>query len=355
MAARAAKQDALTAYKSFKKAVKDGQRFDVLIIAGQELLLIQQARDFYVEHVLEPAQQDFDFCEMRGADVKGRELWDELTSLPFMGERRVVMIESPKEIRAADRVALTKYLVNPVPTTSLVMIQYLDDRRERVGAWASKNAMVLEFPELSISGREAWIAQYAKERGKTIQSEAASYLIETSTAQLIDIRSKLESAILYLGDESEINVQTLMKIGGVSSDYDLFKLQDAILRGNASLALKIARSLLDGGIELLALLGMLRGFLMRVWQVEAALKKPNSQELVKTVLGGQSFKSKEFITSAKRLGRERLQQLVLDLLELEIHAKSKTSDTEYGFYDWIWCFSTPKSNGTQVLSIAYTG
>ncbi|MBU1920885.1 DNA polymerase III subunit delta [bacterium] len=355
MAAKTAKTDALLAYKSFQKTIKDGKRFDVLVITGQELHLIQQARDFYVRSVLDPAQQDFDFCELRGSDIKGRELWDELTSLPFMAERRVVLIESPKEIKAAERAALTKYLANPVSTTSLVMIQFLEDKQDRLGAWSTKNAMVLDFPELNVGNREKWIVQYAKERGKTIQSEAISFLIETSSAQLIDIRSKLESASLYSGDDSEISVQTLMKIGGVSSDYDIFKLQDAILRGNASLALKIAKSLLDGGIELLALLGMLRGFLMRVWQVEAALRKPNSQEVIKAALGGQSFKSKEFIMSAKRLGRERLQQLVLDLLELEIHAKSKTSDTDYGFYDWIWCFSTPKSSGTQNLSIAYTG
>jgi hypothetical protein len=55
------------------------------------------------------------------------------------------------------------------------------------------------------------------------------------------------------------------------------------------------------------------------------------------------------------LGRDKLRWLVLELLELEIHAKSKSSDTVYGFYDWIWCFSTPKSNGTRSMSLAYTG
>jgi DNA polymerase-3 subunit delta len=355
VATRSSKPDALTAYKSFKKAVKDGKRYDVLVIAGQELYLINQARSFYIDTILEPGQRDFDLCELRGSDIKGRGLWDELTSLPFMGERRVVLIDSPKEIKQGERAALTKYLEKPAPTTSLVIVQHFEDKRERMGVWSSKGAMVLEFPELSLSNREKWIAQYVKERGKSIHSDAVSYLIETSNAQLMDIRSKLDSALLYVGDESDINVQTLMKIGGVSSDYDIFKLQDAILRGNASQALKIARSLLDGGIDLLALLGMLRGFLLRVWQVEAALHKSDREQKIKSILGAQSFKSKEFIVSAKRLGRHRLQQLVLDMLELEIHAKSKTSDTVYGFFNWIWCFSTPKSSGTQAVSIAYTG
>ena len=350
-----ARPDALAAYSAFKKAVKDGKRYDVLMIAGQELYLIQQAREFYIDHVLDEAQQDFDLCELRGSDIKGKGLWDELTSLPFMGERRVVLIESPKEIKQAERTALEAYLKKPAPSTSLVMVQYLEDRRDRVGAWSSKNAMVLEFPQLTVQNREKWIVQYVKEHGKTIQREAVSYLIETTSAQLMDIRSKLETAQLYTGDDSEITIKTLMKIGGVSSDYDLFKLQDAILRGNVSLALKISKSLLDGGFELLALLGMLRGFLMKVWQVEAALRRPKSQEVIKSVLGGQHFKSKEFIIAAKRLGATQLQQLVLDLLELEIHAKSKTSDTVYGFYDWIWCFSAPKSSGTRTVSIAYTG
>jgi DNA polymerase-3 subunit delta len=337
------------------KDVKGGKRYDILILSGQELHQINQARDFYIASILDQSQKDFDLCEMRGAEIKGRALWDELTSLPFMGERRVVLIDSPKEIKQSERAVLTKYLERPTPTTTLIMTQHFEDKRDRLGVWSSKGATVLEFPELRPDSRGKWIEQYAKNRGKSIQSDAVSYLIETSTAQLTDLRSKLDSALLFIGEEPDITVQTLMKIGGISSDYDLFRLQDAILRGNASEALKISRSLLEGGIELLAMLGMMRGFLMKIWQIESALHKPDAPKVIEAVLGGQKFKSQGFMSAARRLGRDRLRWLVLELLELEIHAKSKSSDTVYGFYDWIWCFSTPKSSGTRSMSLAYTG
>jgi DNA polymerase III subunit delta len=352
---KSSKLDSLKVFQDFKKDVTAGKRYDILILCGQELHLINLARDFYIASALDQSQKDFDLCELRGADVKGRALWDELTSLPFMGQRRVVLIDSPKEIGKSDQIILTQYLERPAPSTTLIMTQSFTDKRDRPAVWYSKGAAVMEFAELSPKSRGMWIEQYAKKRGKSIQADAVSYLIETSSAQLTDLRTKLDSALLFIGDEASITIQTLMKIGGISSEYDIFRLQDAILRGNASDALKISRSLLEGGIQLLAMLGMMRGFLMKTWQIESAIHKPDAPMLIEAILGGQKFKSQEFIGAARRLGRDKLRWLVLGLLELEIHAKSKSSDTVYGFYDWIWCFSTPKSSGTRSMSLAYTG
>jgi DNA polymerase-3 subunit delta len=353
--ARSSRADGLSSLDSLKRDLADGKRYDVVALTGQDVLLIQTARDLYLNASLDSSQRGFDLCELRGSELKGHVLWNELTSLPFMADRRVVLIDSPKEIKQGERAALTKYLAHPVSTTSLVLIQIFEDRRDKLAAWSSKGSVVFEFPELREPARAKWIAQYVKKSRGVIKPEAIQHLVETSSAQLTDLRTKLDNSLLYLGDEKEITVATLMKIGGISSDYDIFKLQDELLRGNASEALKISKSLIEGGLELLALMGMMRGFLMRTWQVEAALSRPRPDEIIAEVLGGQKFKSNEFRTAAKRLGRERLRQLVVDFLELEIHAKSKSSDTVYGFYDWIWCFSTPKSNGTRTVPLAYTG
>jgi DNA polymerase III delta subunit len=187
-----------------------------------------------------------------------------------------------------------------------------------------------------------WVEACVKRSGKRLHPEAARYLVETSSKCLSDLAAKLSHAILFVGDEPEISVQTLMRISGVSSEFTVFQLEDAILARNAKEAQRIARSLLEGGEVLLRLVAFHRGTFMRLWQTQQAVRKPaawqntaEADQFWRELLGRQFFKINSFKTAARQAGEVQLRRAVEGLLRVEVEAKTSTHEVQQ-YFEWLW-------------------
>jgi hypothetical protein len=85
-----------------------------------------------------------------------------------------------------------------------------------------------------------------------------------------------------------------------------------------------------------------RGSVMRLWKVSRAIRKSADwqrsaagSEFWKTTFGRQEFKIDSFRTSAQAIGEPRLREAVVGLLELEVWAKSGSSEP-FRYYEWLW-------------------
>jgi DNA polymerase III delta subunit len=133
-----------------------------------------------------------------------------------------------------------------------------------------------------------------------------------------------------------------MKVSGVSSEYTVFQLEDAILKQRPVEAHAIARSLLEGGEALLRLLAFHRGSVLRLWKVSHVLGKKaewqrsaEAEEFWKAAFGRQSFKIDSFKSAARAIGETRLRRAVLGLVDLEVWAKSGSAEP-FLYYEWLW-------------------
>jgi DNA polymerase-3 subunit delta len=326
----------------FLEAVRKGKRFEMLLLCGEEEFLLREALREYVSRIVSPESADFNYCEYRAGEVSAESLWNSLITLPFAGDLRLIVldldVEPPKDVVKG----LLSYSRRPSATTSLVMTFVGDRRRLDWGDEEPVSLVEVEFKPLHERERMAWSEAYAKRSGKRLHADAASYLIETTSRSLSDLAAKLNHAILFVGEDPDVSVQVLMKVSGVSSEYTVFQLQDAILAQKAVEAHRIARSLLEGGEALLRLLAFHRGMLMRLWQTSRGLRKMKSlrsqveiDEFWKALLGGQLFKKNNFMNAAERLGEARLRRAVQGLLELEVEAKT-TSHEPHSYFEWLW-------------------
>jgi DNA polymerase-3 subunit delta len=324
----------------FLEAVRKGRRFETVWLRGDEEYLLREALQEFLAKTVPPECAGLDYGELRAGELTGESLWNALTTMPLMGERRVIVLDLNGGARKDVGEALSKYLHRPSPTTVLVLVS------SETGSvdWGEKRPSGLvevEFAALREPERTAWVEEYAKHNDKKLEPDAARYLIETSSKSLSDLAAKLRHAILFIGDERNIAVQTLMKVSGVSSEFTVFNLEDAILGRKAREAESIARSLLEGGEALLRLLAFHRGTLMRLWQTYGALhKRPpwGSDEIdrfLREQFGRQAFKVHSFRVAAQHFQERQLRRAVEGLLALEVEAKSGTHEV-HQYFEWLW-------------------
>jgi DNA polymerase-3 subunit delta len=325
----------------FLEAVRKGKRFETVLLRGEEEYLLREALQEFVSKTVPPESADFNYSELRASEVSGEALWNALTTMPFTGERRLIVLDLNGELRKDVAEALTAYVQRPSPTTTLVMVSSEGGKMDW-GEQRPESLVEVEFKPLSESDRMAWAETFVKLGGKKLHPDAARYLVETSSKGLSDLAAKLSHAILFVGDEPEISVHTLMKVSGVSSEFTVFNLEDAILGRNAIEAQRIAKSLLEGGEALLRLLAFHRGTLMRVWQTNRAVHKPaawqesgEADKFWKELFGRQAFKVNSFKVAAQRTNEVQLRNAIQHLLELEVEAKTGTHEV-HQYFEWLW-------------------
>lgn len=329
--------DLLPALKDLAQAVANGELFPVVTVGGSEEYLIQHARKLLLQHLLIGPAAEFDFVQLDAKSTDGATLWKQLTALPMFGARRVIEFFNPAGIRDGEtQLALENYLQRPSPSTSLILVQPLTRKpSKRDASGPSKFPAYLFFP-LKSPDRARFVHGFLRARGKSIEDAACDYLVESSSDQLQDIASKLEHLELYAGDEKTVSLQMAMRATGSSSEVNIFEFEDAIMAGNASRVLREARLLLESGLEAVVLLARLRNLALRLWVISGTVGRPGQEELIRKTLGGQVFKSKQFISASRRLGREQLANLLLNILQIEMNLKSKSADARYQIYDWLW-------------------
>ncbi len=348
--------EAIPAFRNLSKAIAKGETFPVVVLGGTEEFALSEAKRLLLNYLLKDASADFDYFECEAAAIDVKDLNSQLAALPMFGVRRVVVLNDPdglKKIRSESESELKqnlikKYVEHPSATTSLVLLQPLDrkpNKREQTALQNSPNSYW--FFELRSDDIAKFIRSYVKVQKKSIASNAVDYLIESSSSQLRDLKAKLEHLVLYAGEEEEVTLEMAMRATGITAEVNLFGFDDAFLEGNASRVLREARELLDKGMEDLALLGRLRSAISRIWVCGGLAARQATDEEFRAVLGGQIFKKSSFISASRRIGEQNLQDLILNLLQIELHAKSKPSSVRPLIFEWLWLACGGKKAGTR--------
>jgi DNA polymerase III subunit delta len=323
----------------FTTAVHKGKRFDVVLLRGAEDYLLREALEAYRSAAMPAEAAAFDLSELRSQDIDGKTLWNAVTTLPLLGERRLVILEIGSELKGDLAEAVKRYVAHPAKTTSFVMVMASDAGKD---ARMPSSVVDVEFPQLRDEGRASWAKRYAAKLKKKITDDALQYLVDSSSHGLADLASKLDHAALFIGTETEISTQVLMRVSGVSSEYTVYNLEEAIFQKKPVQAHRIARSLLEGGEALLRLLAFHRSTIFKLWQTGSILKRPaewqkgeEGQQALKDVFKRQIFKSEDFKRAAARYGTTRLREAVVELMELEVRLKTGSQDP-YLYYEWLW-------------------
>lgn len=220
--------------KVLRAAVKDGVFAPAYYLYGDDDYLKDEELKRVLEAAVDPATRDFNFENLRGADLDAETLGSMLSTPPMMADRRVMVIRDAGALKKDARAMLDKYLKNPASDVLLLLVAPSGAKEDK--GLVSK-ATAVEFAPLAGNRIPKWIAYYVEHDLKASITEGAITLLQESVGtELAQLRIELDKLISYTAG-GPINEAAVEAVVGVRSGETMGDFLDAVARRDPKTAL----------------------------------------------------------------------------------------------------------------------
>lgn len=262
--------------------------------------------------------------------------------LPMMSERRVVVVLRTEKLlkpkrrgKAAEEIAdagedgadaeppgdldaLTRYVQDPSPSTTLVLVASDIDRTRRAGKAILKHATVVEcwglkteknprFLDLRAAARmaEQMVRRAAAESGQQIDPAAARLVAERAGVDIVRLRGDIERLMLYAAGKPKITLADAQEVVSAETAQDDWAVTNAIQNRNTGEALRQLALALEAGAVPYMILGQLG------WFVRDKLVNVDPRRIPRAV--DALFRTDQDLKSSGGDPRVLLERLVVEL------------------------------------------
>lgn len=212
------------------KSLRAKQYKPVYFLMGEEPYFIDQVSDYIEQNVLDEGEKEFNQTILYGREVDVLSIISAARRFPMMAEHQVIIVKEAQNIR--DIEALQPYIEKPLDSTILVICYKYKtlDKRKTFTKKVNEKGIVLETKKLYADKIPAWITAYLKPKNYGIQPKAAVMLAEYLGNDLSRIVNELEKLSITVKPGSEITPGDVSSNIGISKDFNVFELQEALGR-----------------------------------------------------------------------------------------------------------------------------
>lgn len=220
----------------------------VYFFCGEEAYYIDLLSDYIEQNALDEADREFNQNVVYGKDVDLTSILGLAKQFPMMSDYQVVIVKEAQNIKEFNKSAdggdsskgnsnsstqqLIAYLQNPQPTTILVFaFKYKSiDKRSAIAKALQKNSVFIESNKLYDNQLPEWITNLVKEKNYTINPKATFLLAEFLGNDLSKISNEIDKLVINLPAGKEITTDLIQDNIGISKDFNVFELQDALAK-----------------------------------------------------------------------------------------------------------------------------
>ena len=215
-------------YKEIISSIVNKKLEPIYFLMGDEPYYIDKICDEFSRNLLTDEQKEFNQVTLYGKEITTEQIIAEAKQFPFGAEKRLVIIKEGQQLKNIE--LLESYLNNPQASTVLVIAykKKAIDKRKKFGKNLANKCIVFESNKIYNDRIPAWILSYVNEKGFSIDNSATAVLAEHVGSDLSKIANELEKIILALNKEEQITTKTIEYHVGISKDYNIFELQNAL-------------------------------------------------------------------------------------------------------------------------------
>ena len=213
----------------------------IYYLYGEEPFFIDVISDYIERNVLSDDEKAFNQQIVYGKDITIDVLIHYAREYPMMAERRVIIVKEAKELNRTIA-NLEPYVKNPSPTTLLVICYKYGkiDGKTKLAKELNKYVS-LESKKLYESDTLKWITKYLKDNNYTITQVASQLLVSFLGTDLGRIANELNKLKIILPKGTEITPSHIEENIGISKDFNVFELQNAIGKKEFPKAMQIIK------------------------------------------------------------------------------------------------------------------
>jgi len=288
---------------------------------GEELRKLTAA--FLAEH------DEFGLERVDGEEAEYGRIAETLTSLPFLADRKLVVLRKPSANK--EFIDKAEELLAGVPdTTDVVIVEPKLDKRLSYYKLLKKQTDFREFKELDPGGLARWLVAEAGEKGGKLSSADANYLVQRVGANQQLLANELEKLLLH---DAQITRQSIELLTIATPQSTIFELLEAAFAGNAKRTMQLYREQRQLKVEPPQIVAMLAWQLHVLALIKAARDRSAEQIAGEAKLSPYVVKKSQGI--ARKLTIAQLKTLVADLLDIDVRSKRVGLDTDEALQNYL--------------------
>ena len=314
-------------HTAFFEVLKIGQVGECYLFEGAEEYIKQQALKQLFARVLPAGLEEMNLTDLTDPDADSLIAASE--TLPFMGEKRVVVVRECSLITSGKKSedekkaeTIIEYIGRIPPSTCLVFYVKgkADGRKKLYTALKKKNAIV-DFSPMNDAECADWARKAMRRMGKNLSAEAAGQLVFTVGRDAALLRQEMEKLASYLNDRTDVLPKDIDAICTRSTECTVFQMVDAQVAGNNDTAFALLRDMVRSGESRVAILAMLLRQYRILYHMRCLMDERTPQASQASLLGIPPFSVGRTQQQARRFDKERLKEAYDYLMNYEFLLK----------------------------------
>jgi len=222
----------------------DKKQYPIIVIAGRDESLVDAECDRLLDRLIEPSQRATSLFRFESDQLTAAQVLDELRTLPFLSEKKVVLIKGAEKFISANRAILEEYFDKPSATGILVMTVGTWDSRTKLAKKLRGVGKLITCTQPKTGELPGRLMRYCSEsHSKKLTRSAVELLIELTGTDLSRLYSEIDKLALFADTSSTITDKHVEALIGHNRLFNAFNVIDACLAGNSAQAVDRLRAM----------------------------------------------------------------------------------------------------------------
>ncbi|MGD8785950.1 MAG: DNA polymerase III subunit delta [Phycisphaerales bacterium] len=216
----------------------------IYVIAGKEDSLVNAQCRALLDELLEPEQRTTGLFEGQADSIPASEMLDELRTLPFLTDKRVVLLRKADDFISQNRQLLENYFDNPCATGRLIMTVNSWPKQTNLAKKLAKVGKLIAVTQPKRTELPQRLINYAYDaHNKKLSLSTAILLIELAGDELTRLYSEIDKLALFADTDKIITQRHIEPLIGHNRLFNAFAVIDAIIANNPGKAVERLRSM----------------------------------------------------------------------------------------------------------------
>lgn len=279
-------------------------------LEGEEDFFIDQVSNYAEHHLLDEAEKGFNLTILYGKDTDWSTVTNACRRYPMFAERQVVVLKEAQSMK--DILKLETYIDNPLTSTIFVVAhkQGKIDGRSKLAKLIKEKGVLLSTKKMYDNQLPAWVEAYVTGLGRAISQKAGILLVDHIGNDLSRMANEIEKLLVNLPPDKKIDENDIEKYVGISKEYNVFELQNALGQKDITKVMRIisyfAANPKAGPIQMV--LPALYNFFSKMSMVFGV--KGGEKEIA-AALSVHPFFVKDYVSAARQYGVDGTEKAIL--------------------------------------------
>jgi DNA polymerase III subunit delta len=290
---------------------KKGNFKPIYWLEGEEPYHIDKVVEYAEKKILPESEASFNLTIFYGRDANWADVVNACRRYPMFAERQVVLLKEAQQMKDIEK--LESYIDNPL-TSTVFVVSYKDkkvDARTKFAKLLKQKGEMVTTKKMYDNQLPQWANDMVEQHGLSISQKALALLVDHIGNDLNRIENEIEKLAVNLGSRKNITEDDIEKYIGVSKEFNVFELQDALAKKNLPKAIRIIQYFGSNpkAAPIQLILPSLYSFFSKVYMVLGA--GTNDEKAIASTVGVNPYFVKDYLAAARSYGEMGVERTLM--------------------------------------------